>query len=372
MSKTTALYDKHEALNAKFMEFGGYNMPLRYGGDNVEHMGVRRQVGLFDVSHMGEFFVRGAKAKALLQYVTTNNVEKLAPGKAQYSCMLLPEGGIIDDLIVYQLAEEEYMVVVNAANIDNDFGWIEKHNADFGAELINRSDDMSLLALSGPLSVKTLKKLTDFDIESLPYYACARAKVADIPNVLIATTGYTGERTFELYLHNDYTPKLWDALMAAGDPFGIQPCGLAARDTLRMEMGYCLYGMDIHENVNPLEAGLGWIVKRKKGDFIGLEAVNALKEKGLTHRLVAFNTLDRGIPRHNHRLYDENDNEIGIVTSGTFSPSLRNGIGLAYVPVEYKAPGTILKLHIRKKPIRCEVQKLPFVEDTSLARWLDK
>ncbi len=372
MSKHTALYDKHKALNAKFMEFGGYDMPLRYGGDNVEHMGVRRQVGLFDVSHMGEFFVRGSKAIDLLQYVTTNDVSKLKPGKAQYSCMLLEEGGVIDDLIVYMLDEEEYMVVVNAANIEKDFGWIEKHNKAFGAELVDRSEEMSLLALSGPLSVKTIQKLTDFDVEELPYYACKRGKVADIPNVLIATTGYTGERTFELYLHNDYAPKLWDALMEAGDQFGIQPCGLAARDTLRLEMGYCLYGMDIHENVNPLEAGLGWIVKRNKGAFIGKDAIVKAKEKGLTHKLVAFHTVDRGIPRHNHRLYDADDNEVGVVTSGTFSPSLRNGIGLAYVPVEHKAPGSKLKLYIRKKPVECEVQKLPFVDDTSLARWLDK
>jgi aminomethyltransferase len=366
--KRTALYAKHLEANAKMVPFAGYEMPLRYAGDNVEHLAVRQQCGLFDVSHMGEFRAKGPGALPLLQHITSNDVSKMAVGKAQYNCLPTPEGGIVDDLIVYRLAEEDFLIVVNASNVDKDWAWFNQHNT-FGAELSNESDTTSLLALSGPKAPAILAHLTDAPFQQLGYYAHCQGTVAGIPNVLIATTGYTGERTFELYVANASAPALWDALLQTGAEYGLQPAGLGARDSLRLEMGYLLYGNDIGPDTNALEAGLGWITKLGKGDFVGKGYLEQLKANGPARKLVIFESLEKGIPRKGLEFKDENGSTVGVVTSGIFSPLLRTGIGMAYVQPHLTEPGTELLLDVRGKLTRCVVRKAPLVPNTSLAQW---
>jgi aminomethyltransferase len=372
MSLQTPLHAEHVKLGAKMMPFAGYDMPVRYAGDKEEHMAVREKVGMFDVSHMGEFLVRGPKALELLQTITTNDVSKAPVGKAQYNCMLRPDGGIIDDLIVYHLADELFMMVVNAANLTKDWEWVNEQNESIGAELENISDRTALIALSGPRVVELAKQLTDVAVEEIPFYAFDKGTFAGIDNVVIATTGYTGERCFEIYVRADHAVDVWQAAMQAGEALGIQPCGLGARDTLRLEAGYNLYGNDMDETTNPYEAAMGWITKPKKGDFIGRDAVVKAKEEGLERRLMAFEMTERGIPRHGTKIVGEDGADIGVVTSGTFSPSLEKGVGFAYVPFAMRKEGTEIFIQIRKNQVPAFVKKAPLVSGTSLQKWLDK
>ncbi len=368
----TPLYADHVAAGAKLVPFAGYEMPIRYAGDTQEHMAVRERAGLFDVSHMGEFLVRGPRALALIQALTTNDVSKVTVGKAQYNCLPNPEGGIIDDLIVYRLEDELYLVVVNAANIAKDWDWFSTQNAalGIGAELTDISSDTALLALSGPNAPAILRQLTSDPIEALPYYGCLRGTVAGLDKVLVATTGYTGERTFELYCRAEQARALWAALMQAGQAHGLEPVGLGARDTLRLEMGYMLYGNDITDATSPLEAGLGWITKLDKpAAFTADDTLKALKASGVARKLVGFAMVDTGgFPRGHMPLYSGGQ-VVGEVTSGGFSPSLKVGIGMGYVPAALAAAGTELQLNIRERMLRAVVTPPPFVKDTSLARW---
>jgi aminomethyltransferase len=356
--KNTALSHIHEALGAKMVPFAGYNMPVQYEGVNIEHQTVRNALGVFDVSHMGEFLVSGKNALDLIQKVCSNDVSKLVDGKAQYNCFPNETGGIVDDLIVYRFNEEKYLLVVNASNIDKDWAWINKHNT-MSAELKNLSDDYSLLAIQGPKAVEAMQSLSSVDLSSIPFYNFVVADFAGIEYVIISATGYTGSGGFEIYCKNSEVEQVWNKVMEAGAPYGIKPIGLAARDTLRMEMGYCLYGNDINDSTSPLEAGLGWITKFTK-DFINSENLKKQKEAGLKRKLVAFELNERGIPRHDYEIVDEQGNPIGIVTSGTMSPSLNKGIGLGYVPVELSEPGSLIYIQIRKNAIPATVVKLPF------------
>jgi len=352
--KNTALTAVHEKLGAKMVPFAGYNMPVQYEGVNVEHETVRNGVGVFDVSHMGEFFLKGEHALALIQKVTSNDASKLVDGKAQYSCLPNNEGGIVDDLIVYKIADQHYMFVVNASNIEKDWNWINTHNS-FEAKLTDISEKTSLLAIQGPKAVDALKSLTDIDLHGMKYYTFAKGKFAGIDNVLISATGYTGAGGFEVYVDNSDAEKLWDAVFAAGKDFGIQPIGLGARDTLRLEMGFCLYGNDIDDTTSPIEAGLGWIK-----DFTDAEFLKSQKEQGLTRKLVAFEMVDRGIPRHDYPILDAEGNIIGKVTSGTMSPSMKVGIGLGYVSTAFTSLDSEIFIEIREKGVKAKVVKLPF------------
>lgn len=356
--KNTALSHIHEALGAKMVPFAGYNMPVQYEGVNIEHQTVRNALGVFDVSHMGEFLVTGKNALDLIQKVCSNDASKLVDGKAQYSCFPNETGGIVDDLIVYRFNEEKYLLVVNASNIEKDWAWINKHNT-MGAELRNLSDDYSLLAIQGPKAVEAMQSLSSVDLSSIPFYSFIVADFAGIEHVIISATGYTGSGGFEIYCKNTEVEQVWNKVMGAGASFGIKPIGLAARDTLRMEMGYCLYGNDINDTTSPLEAGLGWITKFTK-DFINAENLKKQKEAGVLRKLVAFELNERGIPRHDYEIVDEAGNPIGIVTSGTMSPSLNKGIGLGYVPLEYAEPGSLINIQIRKNAVPATVVKLPF------------
>ena len=360
--KTVALNDTHQQLGAKMVPFAGYNMPVRYSSDLDEHHTVRRAVGIFDVSHMGEFRVRGPQALALIQRVTSNDASKLGPGKAQYSCLPNEQGGIVDDLLVYQLADEDYLLVVNASNIEKDWDWLHAHNAD-GAELEDISAQTSLFAVQGPQAAAALQPLTSVDLGSIPYYSFVRAELAGAPDVLISATGYTGAGGFELYLPNEHAAAVWAQIMAAGQPYGIKPIGLGARDTLRLEMGYCLYGNDIDDTTSPLEAGLGWITKFAK-PFTNSEALKAQKEAGVRKKLVGFVMNGPGIPRGHYELVDAQGQKIGDVTSGTQSPSLGKGIGLGYVKAELAAPGTEIFVQVRGKNLPATVAKLPLVKGT--------
>ena len=357
--KRTPLYDKHLALGAKMVPFAGFEMPVSYAGINVEHQCVRQQVGVFDVSHMGQFTVKGPQAKALLQWTTSNDLEQLKPGKAQYSCFPNHTGGIVDDLIIYQIAEEDYFLVVNASNIDKDFTHLEKENKSFGALLNNLSDDFALLAVQGPLAPQTLQPLTQVSLGEIPYYHFTHGTLAGIDNVLISATGYTGAGGFELYVPKNEAAALWDAVLHSGSTLGIQPVGLAARDTLRLEMGYCLYGNDINDYTSPISAGLGWITKFTK-PFMNSETLRAEKEAGSERKLVGFKLLDRGIPRHDYILENQAGQAIGVVTSGTMSPSLSEGIGMGYLDRAYCTLGTKIFVRIRDKQIPAEIVKLPF------------
>ncbi len=361
--KHTPFTHIHQQLNAKMVEFAGYLMPLQYTGINDEHMAVRNSAGVFDVSHMGEIWIKGPKAFDLVQWITTNDVAKLKPGKAQYSVMPNGKGGIVDDLIVYQYDDQKYMLVVNAANIEKDYNWILEQNKNFGAEVENASDHIAQLAVQGPNATKILQKLTDIDLSQIKFYNFTVGKMAGVDDVIISNTGYTGSGGFELYFYPQYAETMWNAIFEAGEEFGIKPAGLGARDTLRLEMGYCLYGNDIDDTTSPIEAGLGWIVKFTEGNnFIDRDFLWQQKQNGVSRRLVGFVMIDRGIPRHGYNIVDENGKEIGRVTSGTMSPMLKKGIGLGYVNTEYKKPGTEIFIDVRGKHLKAEVVKPPFVE----------
>jgi aminomethyltransferase len=356
--KNTALLQKHLDANAKMVPFAGYNMPVQYEGVNIEHETVRNAVGVFDVSHMGEFFLRGPKALDLIQRVSTNDASVLFDGKAQYSCMPNGKGGIVDDLIIYRIHQEEYLLVVNASNIEKDWNWIASHNTE-GVEMENASDRYSLLAIQGPKAAEAMQSLTQVNLSEMPYYTFVKGDFAGCSDIYISATGYTGSGGFEIYVPNDAAPHVWDAVFAAGAPFGIKPIGLAARDTLRLEMGFCLYGNDIDDTTSPLEAGLGWITKFTK-DFVDAATLKAQKEQGISRKLIAFEMVERGIPRHDYRILDANGAEIGKVTSGTMSPSMKIGIGLGYVTKEHSALDSPIYVEIREKGVEAKVVKLPF------------
>ncbi|WBA40219.1 glycine cleavage system aminomethyltransferase GcvT [Hymenobacter canadensis] len=360
--KTVVLNDVHQQLGAKMVPFAGYNMPVRYSSDLDEHHTVRRAVGIFDVSHMGEFRVRGPQALDLIQRVTSNDASKLTDGKAQYSCLPNADGGIVDDLLVYKLADEDYMLVVNASNIDKDWNWISQHNTQ-GADLENVSDQMSLFAVQGPKTSQALQSLTDVDLSTIPYYSFVQGTFAGVEDVIISATGYTGAGGFELYVPNEHAKTVWDKVMEAGQPYGLKPIGLGARDTLRLEMGYCLYGNDIDDTTSPLEAGLGWVTKFTK-DFTNAESLKQQKEAGVARKLVGFLMDGPGIPRGHYELVNEAGEKIGDVTSGTQSPSLSKGIGLGYVQTELSKPGSKVFVQIRGKNQPATVVKLPFVPGT--------
>ncbi len=360
--KNTALTDKHVGLGAKMVEFAGYNMPIQYSNLIVEHENVRKNAGMFDVSHMGEFFVEGKQALALLQFVTSNDVSKLTPGKVQYSCFPNEDGGIVDDLLVYMIDTDKYMLVVNASNIEKDWNWINKWNEKFGAELKNASEFMSLLAIQGPKATSILQKLTSADLSSIPYYQFTVGTFAGEDGVIISNTGYTGAGGFEIYMKNEDAEKIWDAIMEAGKEFNLLPVGLGARDTLRLEMGFCLYGNDINDSTSPIAAGLGWITKFSK-EFINKENLLKDKEQGTIRKLVGFEMIDKGIPRHDYQIKDANGNWIGTVTSGTQSPSLSKAIGMGYVNTEVLKQNSPIYVEVRGKLLEAKVVKLPFLNN---------
>jgi len=356
--KNTALTETHIALGAKMVPFAGYNMPVSYEGVNIEHETVRNGVGVFDVSHMGEFLITGPNALDLIQKVTSNDASKLIDGKAQYSCLPNDKGGIVDDLIVYKIADEKYLLVVNASNIQKDWDWISSQNS-MDAEMRDLSEDYSLLAIQGPKAATAMQSLTSVDLEALKFYTFEVAGFAGIEHVIISATGYTGSGGFEIYCKNTEVKQIWDKVLEAGADFGIKPIGLAARDTLRLEMGYCLYGNDIDDTTSPIEAGLGWITKFSK-DFINAEELEKEKERGAEKKLIGFELDERGIPRQGYDIVDGNGNVIGNVTSGTMSPSLGKGIGLGYVPTIFAKPDSKINIQVRKKAIPATVVKLPF------------
>ncbi len=358
--KKVALHDVHESLGAKMVPFAGYLMPLRYSSDIEEHMAVRQSVGVFDVSHMGEFFVRGPKALDLIQQVVSNDASKLHDGKALYAYLPNETGGIVDDLLVYRLSEEEYMLVVNASNIDKDWQWISRYNTA-GAAMENASDRISLLAVQGPKAAEALQSLTDVNLADIKFYTFRQGTMAGIEGVIISATGYTGAGGFELYVDNRHVQKLWEAIFEAGAPYGIKPVGLGARDTLRLEMGYCLYGNDIDDTTSPLEANLGWVTKFTK-PFVNAEALQKQKEAGAPQKLVGVLMEDKGIPRAGYEILDENDQVIGKITSGSQSPVLSRGIGLGYVQTAYSQPETEVFVGVRNRRLKARVVKLPFVE----------
>lgn len=356
--KDTALSAIHAALGAKMVPFAGYNMPVSYQGINIEHQTVREKVGVFDVSHMGEFFITGPNALSLIQRVCSNDASKLEDGEAQYSCFPNQDGGVVDDLIVYRIAAEKWLLVVNASNIDKDWAWINSHNT-MGASLENSSDHYSLLAIQGPKAIQAMQSLTQENLSAIKFYTFKINTFAGVENVIISATGYTGSGGFEIYCKNTQVAKIWTKVLEAGANWGIQPIGLAARDTLRLEMGYCLYGNDIDDTTSPLEAGLGWITKFNK-DFINSESLKKQKEIGVSKTLVGFELSQRGIPRQGYAIVDAQGNSIGRVTSGTMSPSMGKGIGLGYVPMALKEVGSQIHIQIRNKIVPAIVVKLPF------------
>lgn len=358
--QNTALSQKHISLGAKMVPFAGYNMPVSYTGLNEEHAVVRNSVGVFDVSHMGEFILKGDKVLDLLQYVTTNDVAQLFDGRVQYSCLPNGKGGIVDDLLVYRIDEKTYMLVVNASNIEKDWNWISKHNT-FGVDMKNISDRTSLLAVQGPKAMDALQKLTDINLADMPYYHFAKGKFAGKDNIVISNTGYTGAGGFEIYFDNEVANEMWNAIFEAGEEFGIKPIGLGARDTLRLEMGFCLYGNDIDDTTSPIEAGLGWITKFNK-DFIDKQLMLDQKEKGVSRKLVGFEMIDRGIPRHDYEIVDAASNVIGKVTSGTQAPTLQKGIGMGYVKPEFSKAGSEIFIKVRDKSLKAQVVKIPFLK----------
>lgn len=358
--KILTLNDRHIALGGKMVPFAGYSMPVQYSGVNDEHDTVRNGVGIFDVSHMGEFWVKGPKALDLIQSICSNDASKLFDGKAQYACLPNETGGIVDDLIIYRFNAEQYMIVVNASNIEKDWNWFTKHNT-MGAVLENFSDSTSLFAIQGPKAAEALQSLTDVDLKSMEYYTFKTGKLAGIDNVIISATGYTGAGGFEVYVPNSGAVKVWDAILEAGKPLGIKPIGLGARDTLRLEMGFCLYGNDINDTTSPLEAGLGWVTKFTK-PFVNSENLLKQKEAGVTRKLVGFEMLERAIPRHDYEICDAAGKVIGIVTSGTMSPSLKIGIGMGYVPTALSTPDSEIYIKIREKLNKAKVVKIPFLK----------
>jgi len=358
--KNTALTDIHISEGAKMVPFAGYNMPVQYVGINAEHETVRKAVGVFDVSHMGEFILKGDKALDLIQQVTSNDASKLYDGKVQYSCLPNDQGGIVDDLLVYRIDEKTYMLVVNASNIEKDWNWISQFNT-YGVDMKDISDRTSLLAIQGPKATEALQSLTEIDLGSMEYYTFVKGKFAGIDNVIVSATGYTGAGGFEIYFDNEHAEEIWKAVFKAGEPFGIKPIGLGARDTLRLEMGFCLYGNDIDDTTSPLEAGLGWITKFTK-PFTNSEALQEQKQQGLAKKLVGFTMIDRGIPRHDYEIVDAEGTVIGRVTSGTQSPSLQKAIGMGYVNKEFAKEGSEIYIKIRDNKIKAQVTKLPFLK----------
>jgi len=355
--KKIQLNDLHISLGGKMVPFAGYNMPVRYSSDIEEHKTVREGVGVFDVSHMGEFKVTGPKALDLIQKVTSNDASKLVVGQAQYSCFPNDTGGIVDDLIVYKFAEEEYMLVVNASNIDKDWNWINKNNT-VGAKLENISDTLSLFAIQGPKAIEAVQALTSVNLSDIKFYHFKVGDFAGVNDVVISGTGYTGAGGFEIYVKNEDAEKVWHAVFEAGKDFGIKPIGLGARDTLRLEMGYCLYGNDINDETSPIEAGLGWITKFTK-DFINSENLKKQKEEGVTKKLVGFILQEKGIPRGHYPIVNLKGETIGEVTSGTLTPSMGVGIGMGYVKSEYATPGTEIAITVRNKNLMAKVEKFP-------------
>ncbi|WP_316817163.1 glycine cleavage system aminomethyltransferase GcvT [Pedobacter nyackensis] len=356
--KNTALTDKHISLGAKMVPFAGYNMPVQYEGINAEHATVRNGVGVFDVSHMGEFIIKGENALDLIQRVTSNDASKLYDGKVQYSYLPNENGGIVDDLLVYRIDELTYMLVVNASNIEKDWNWIQKFNTK-NVEMINISDRTSLLAVQGPKAAEALQSLTDVDLASMEYYNFVKGQFAGIDNVVISATGYTGAGGFEVYFDNEHADAIWDAIFEAGKPFNIKPIGLGARDTLRLEMGFCLYGNDIDDTTSPIAAGLGWVTKFSKA-FTNSEALLAEKEAGVARKLIGFEMIDRGIPRHDYEIVNAEGEVIGKVTSGTQSPSLQKAIGMGYIDKGMAKEGTEIFINIRNNKIKAKVVKFPF------------
>lgn len=356
--QNTALSAKHISLGAKMVPFAGYNMPVSYTGLNEEHAIVRTGVGVFDVSHMGEFILKGDRALDLIQYVTSNDAAQLYDGRVQYSCLPNGVGGIVDDLLVYRIDEKTYMLVVNASNIEKDWNWLSKHNT-FGVEMKNISDRTSLLAVQGPKAMEVLQRLTDVKLDTVPYYHFVKGKFAGEENIVISNTGYTGSGGFEIYFDNEVANKIWDSIFTAGEAFGIKPIGLGARDTLRLEMGFCLYGNDIDDTTSPIEAGLGWVTKFNK-EFIDKKFLQDQKEKGVARKLIAFEMIDRGIPRHDYEITDATGATIGKVTSGTQAPTLQKGIGMGYVKTEIAKLDSEIFIKVRDKLLKAKIVKLPF------------
>ena len=357
--KKTPLYDKHVALGAKMVPFAGYEMPVQYAGVSHEHHVVRQKVGMFDVSHMGEFWVEGADATAFLNSVTSNDVAKLTPGKVQYSCLPNATGGIVDDLLVYCVNDTKYMLVVNASNMAKDWAWLQQFAGNFDVRMTDVSEGTALLAVQGPLAAQALQSLTDLDLGAMTYYTFGIGSFAGVSNVVVSATGYTGAGGFEIYIPNAHAAAAWDAIIAAGAPLGLEPIGLGARDTLRLEMGFCLYGNDIDDTTSPIEAGLGWITKFTK-EFTNSAALKAQKEAGVARKLVGIMLLERGVPRHGYPIVDASGAAVGEVTSGTMAPSLNEAIGMAYVPTASAAPGSTVFVEIRGKALKAEVVSLPF------------
>ena len=356
--KKTALNSIHKGLGAKMVPYAGFEMPVSYAGVNEEHQNVRENLGVFDVSHMGEFLISGPNALALIQNLTTNDASKLVDGKAQYSCLTNHEGGIIDDLIIYRFNSEKYLLVVNASNIEKDWNWIAENNT-VNADIKDISDEYSLLAIQGPKSIEAMQALTPIDLNAIKFYNFEVGEFAGAENVIISATGYTGSGGFEIYFKNEEAPEIWKRVLEAGKNFGIQPIGLAARDTLRLEMGFCLYGNDIDEETTPIEAGLGWITKFNKS-FKGDEVLKKQKEEKPSRKLIGFVLSEKGIPRKGYSIIDEQGEEIGVVTSGTMSPSTGKAIGMGYVKLEHAKEGTPIKIQIRKKSVAAEITKPPF------------
>ncbi|MCW0481948.1 glycine cleavage system aminomethyltransferase GcvT [Gaoshiqia sediminis] len=359
--KTTAFNQLHKNAGGKMVEFAGYEMPVEFSGIKDEHMTVRNGVGVFDVSHMGEFWVKGPHAADLVQYVTSNDISVLTPGQAQYSCFPNGHGGIVDDLLVYCFSPEKYLLVVNAANIEKDWNWVVSQNK-FGAELENASDQISQLAIQGPKALPVLRKLTDVELTKIRYYTFVTGKFGGFDDVIISATGYTGSGGFELYFPNELADQIYQAIFEAGAEFDIKPIGLGARDTLRLEMGFCLYGNDIDDTTSPIEAGLGWITKfNGNNNFIDKALLHMQKNEGVSRKLRGFEMIDRGIPRHGYELADEAGNTIGVVTSGTQSPMLNKGIGMGYVAIAWSAIGTEVYVKVRNKLLKAKIVKIPFV-----------
>ena len=360
MIKNIALAEHHVALGAKMVPFAGFNMPVQYSGINDEHETVRTAVGVFDVSHMGEFILKGEKAMDLIQKISSNDVSKLYDGKIQYAYIPNETGGIVDDFLTYRIDAQTYLLVVNASNIEKDWKWISNYN-DYDVEMQDISDKTSLFAVQGPKAAEALEGLTDIELAKMEYYTFKKGTFAGVDNVLISATGYTGAGGFEIYVANENAKKIWDAIFQAGEAYGIKPIGLGARDTLRLEMGFCLYGNDIDENTSPFAAGLGWVTKFTN-DFVNSDHLKAEKENGSSQKLVGFEMLERGIPRHDYEIVDAEGNKIGHVTSGTQSPTLKKSIGLGYVNKAFSKEGTDIYISIRNQAVKAVVKKPPFVK----------
>lgn len=358
--KELVLATQHKALGAKMIDFSGFQMPIQYEGVNIEHQTVREKAGVFDVSHMGEFILEGAGALPLLQYICSNDIAKIKVGGAQYNCMPNERGGIVDDVIVYRLGVNRFLMVVNAANIEKDWNHIHQYSSKFEVSIKNASESYGLLAVQGPLATKAMQSLCEISLGKIPYYHFQVTTFAGIPNVIVSATGYTGAGGLELYCATEHLSALWEAVLVAGSAFGIKPIGLAARDTLRLEMGYCLYGNDITDTTSPLEAGLAWITKLKKGDFVGRDVMLAQKEAGMTRKRVGFELLDKGIARSGHEIVDASGRAIGSVTSGTKAPTLQKAIGMGYVATAHAHEESEIYIQVRKKQLRAKVVRMPF------------